>query len=102
MDIITAIHSRKSIRKFKPDPVPKDIGAAMQNLCLAALNYDLGTCIEDQSVLYPEVLRKHASIPDTKRIVIAIAVGYPDWDFPANELISTRESIEKNTTWLGF
>lgn len=78
------------------------IGAAMQNLCLAALNYKLGTCIEDQAVLYPEVLRKHANIPDTKRIVIAIAIGYPDWNFPANELISTREPLENNTTSLGF
>ncbi len=79
-----------------------DIGAAMQNLCLSALDYDLGTCIEDQSVLYPEVVRKHANIPDTKRIVIAIAIGYPDWDFPANELVSAREPIENNTTWLGY
>ncbi len=79
-----------------------DIGAAMQNLCLAALNYDLGTCIEDQAVLYPEVLRKHTDIPDTKRIIIAIAIGYPDWEFPANGINTTRVPLKNNTTWYGF
>ncbi len=79
-----------------------DIGAAMQNFCLAALKYDLGTCIEDQAVLYPEVIRKHADIPDTKRLIIGIAVGYPDWEFPANGITTTRVPLKNNTTWYGF
>jgi nitroreductase len=79
-----------------------DIGAAMQNICLAALSFGLGTCIEDQSVLYPDLLRKMADIPDTKRIIIAMAIGYPDWDFPANNASIGRESLDKNTRWIGF
>ncbi|MCJ7773607.1 MAG: nitroreductase [Desulfobacterales bacterium] len=79
-----------------------DIGAAMQNICLAALSFGLGTCIEDQSVLYPEVLRKNANIPENKRIIIAIAIGYPDWDFPANKLSIGRETLDNNTRWIGF
>jgi nitroreductase len=42
-----------------------DIGAVMQNICLAALHYGLGTCIEDQGVMYPEVVRQHAGIPES-------------------------------------
>jgi len=61
-----------------------DLGAVMQNICLAALQFDLGTCIEDQGVLYPEVFREQAGVPPTKRLIIAIALGYPDPDFPAN------------------
>ncbi|HOO90532.1 MAG TPA: nitroreductase [Syntrophales bacterium] len=79
-----------------------DLGAAMQNLCLAALNFGLGTCIEDQSVLYPEVLREFAEVPETKRIIMAIAIGYPDWDFPANDISTGREPLDINTRWLGF
>ncbi len=79
-----------------------DLGAAMQNICLAALAHDLGTCIEDQGVLYPNVCRKYANIPDNKRIVISIAIGYPDWDFPANKLVSNREAADNVTTWTGF
>jgi nitroreductase len=79
-----------------------DIGAVTQTLCLAALKYGLGTCIEDQGVLYPEVARELAGIPDSKRIMISVAMGYPDWDFPANRLVSPREPADKVTTWVGF
>ena len=79
-----------------------DIGAVMQSICLAALSRGLGTCIEDQAALYPEVMRGFAGIPESKRIVISIAIGYPDWGFPANEVQSAREPIDAITTWCGF
>ena len=79
-----------------------DFGAISQTICLAALKYGLGTCIEDQGVMYPEVIRKYAGIPESKRIIICIPIGYPDWDFPANKLESKREPVEAITTWRGF
>ena len=79
-----------------------DVGAVMQNICLAALHYGLGTCIHDQGVLYPETLRKYAGIPESKRIMIAIAVGYPDEQAPANTVASTRLPIDDVVTWQGF
>jgi len=79
-----------------------DIGAAIQTICLAALHFGLGTCIEDQGTMYPDVLREHARIPDSKRIIMAVAIGYPDPDFPANRVESGREPIGNITTWLGF
>ncbi len=79
-----------------------DIGAVMQSICLAALTRGLGTCIEDQGVMYPQVLRDLAGIPDSKRIIIAIAIGYPDWDFPANSVETAREPLDAITTWCGF
>jgi len=79
-----------------------DIGASIQTICLTALHFGLGTCIEDQGTMYPEVLRKYAHIPESKRIIAAIAIGYPDWDFPANKVESEREPIKNVTTWLGF
>jgi nitroreductase len=79
-----------------------DIGAAIQTICLAALHYGLGTCIEDQGTMYPEVLRKYGHIPESKRIIAAIAIGYPDWDFPANKVETAREPVKNVSTWLGF
>lgn len=79
-----------------------DMGAVMQNICLAALKYGLGTCIEDQGGMYPDVLRKFVDIPESKRIIICIAIGYPDWDFPANKVKTPREPVENTTTWWGF
>ena len=79
-----------------------DIGAVMQTICLGAMNYGIGTCIEGQGVMYPEVLRKFAGIPNSKRTIISIAIGYPDWDFPANKVESGRDPVEDITTWCGF
>lgn len=79
-----------------------DIGAVMQTICLAALSFGLGTCIEDQGVMYPESIRSILKIPDTKRILISIAMGYPDPDFPANRVESPREDVATVATWCGF
>jgi len=76
-----------------------DIGIITQSICLAALHYDLGTCIVRQGVYYPEVVRKFTGIPASKRIIIGIAIGYPDWAFPANKLESERELVKNITTW---
>jgi len=79
-----------------------DLGAAMQNICLAALHYGLGSCVQDQGVMYPEVVREHADIPAAKRIIIAISIGFPDGDDLANTIASTREPVENLTRWVGF
>ncbi len=79
-----------------------DLGALMQNICLAALHHGLATCIEDQGVMYPEVVREHAGIPASKRLIIAIAIGFPDRDDIANTITSTREPVENLTKWIGF
>lgn len=77
-----------------------DLGAVMQNICLAALHFGLGTCIEDQGVLYPEVLREQTGISPDKRLIIAIVIGYPAPDFPANKVRSEREPAQALTTWV--
>jgi nitroreductase len=79
-----------------------DIGAVTQTICLAALSYGLGTCIANQGIAYPEVLHKLAGIPELKRTMISIAMGYPNRDFPANKVVSNREPVENITTWCGF
>ncbi|HOJ52844.1 MAG TPA: nitroreductase [Syntrophales bacterium] len=78
------------------------IGALLQTLCLAALNYGLGTCIADQGILYPEVWRQYAGIPTEKKIVAGLALGYPDDAFPANLLSTEREPVDNITTWVGW
>lgn len=78
-----------------------DIGALMQTICLVALNYGLGTCILDGALMFPEVIRKITGIPESKRIIMGIAIGYPDWNFPANKVQSDREPLEKVVTWCG-
>jgi len=79
-----------------------DLGIITHAICLAALNYGLGTCINWQAIMYPEVVRRFTGIPESKRMTMSIAIGYPDWDFPANKLEIKREPIESITSWYGF
>jgi nitroreductase len=79
-----------------------DVGAIMQNICLAALSFGLGTCIHDQGVMYPDVVKQYAGIPESKRLIIAISIGYPDEENIVNTITSTRESIDGRTSWIGF
>jgi hypothetical protein len=46
-------------------------------------------------------VRQIAGVPESKKLVIEIAIGYPDWDFPANKLQSTREPLDNIVTWRG-
>jgi len=93
------------ISKNRSLPYPRplfDMGAVTQTVCLVALHYGLGTCISNQGIMYPDVLHELAGIPLSKRIIISIAIGYPDEDFPANKVVSTREPVDAITTWRGF
>jgi len=79
-----------------------DCGVLTHAICLAAFDRGLGTCIEDQGVFYPEVVREQTGIPDSQRIVISIALGYPDPEFPANAVESAREPLGNICHWHGF
>jgi nitroreductase len=77
------------------------LGSVTQNIALAAVNFGLGTCIQHVLTYYPEVVRQIAGIPESKKLVIGISIGYPDWDFPANKLESTREPLANIVAWRG-
>ena len=79
-----------------------DLGVIAQTIALAAMNYGLGTCMQQEGILYPDVIRKFTGIPESKRISICLTIGYPDWDFPTNKVRCGRESIENFTTWCGI
>jgi nitroreductase len=66
------------------------------------MEYGLGTCIEDQGVMFPDKVREIIGIPQGKTPVLAIAIGHPDWDFPANRIESAREPVENVAKWYGF
>ena len=50
---------------------------------------------------YPRQARDVVKIPQSKRPIIGVAIGYPDWDDPINELRTERESLDKIVTVVG-
>jgi nitroreductase len=79
-----------------------DCGLVAENIMLLAANYGLGTIVQAQAVSYPGVIRKVLSIPNSKVLVVGIAIGYPDWDNKIAHFHSDKEPLEKLATWYGF
>ena len=77
-----------------------DMGLIIQTICLSAYEKSLGTCIMASAVLYPSAMREIASIPDDKKIVAGIALGYPDPAFPINTFIRKRAEISEIIHWV--
>jgi nitroreductase len=77
-----------------------DAGLFIQTLCLSALEYGLGTCILAALARFPQILREHLPIPQGKKILVGIALGYPDPKAPANRYKSRRESLKDWVTWI--
>lgn len=79
-----------------------DMGCVAQNITLAAMEKGLGTCVADQAVTYQKGAREILGIPENKRFVIGISIGYPDEGFAANQVVSQREPVDNITTWCGL
>ena len=79
-----------------------DLGAVTYGLVLAAWERGLGTVINGQGIMQSAVVREHARIPDEQVIMTCIAMGYPDYDFEANEVKSDRTETDDIITFTGF
>lgn len=79
-----------------------DLGAFSHAIVLAAWERGLGTVINGQGIMQSAVVHEHAGIPEDQSIMICIAMGYPDEDFVANTVKSTREPNEKFVRYVGF
>jgi nitroreductase len=78
------------------------LGAAIQLILLAAHHYGMGCCVMAATAGYPDDLRRVLCLPDSKKIIIGISVGYPDMDSPRNKWERQREPLERFTSWHGF
>jgi nitroreductase len=77
-----------------------DIGLIVQTLCLLAHAKGLGTLIMAAAVQYPDLIRKIASIPEDRRIVLGIALGYPDLDYELNTFERKRAELAEFVHWI--
>jgi nitroreductase len=79
-----------------------NVGLIVQTIALAALSYGLGTAILAAGVSYPDEVRRILKIPESKQLVIAIAIGYPDREAKLNSFRSSRVPLESVVAWHGF
>ena len=79
-----------------------DMGLIAQSITLAAISYGLGTCIQAMAVNWPALLRELLGIPESKLIVVAIAIGYADTEHLVNTFERTRVPLDTFTHWHGI
>ena len=84
------------------DDSPFDCGAVSTALVNAAWSRGLGCVINSQGIMQSPVVREHAGIPDDQVIMKSIALGWPDENFPANAVVSERQSVTDAAVFVGF
>ncbi|KPF67286.1 nitroreductase [alpha proteobacterium AAP81b] len=84
------------------DIAPFDCGAVTNALVNAAWSRGLGCVINSQGIMQSPVVREHAKIGEDQVIMICVALGWPDEDFPANAVVSKRKSVDEAAVFIGF
>ena len=77
-----------------------DIGLIAQTICLAAYDKGLGTCLLAAAARYSAEIRKIAAIPEDKKVVVGIALGYPESSFPLNNFERDRAKLTEFVHWM--
>ena len=76
-----------------------DAGMFIQNIMLAARGLGLETCPQAALAEYPDVVRNILNIPDSKKLICGMALGYADYDDPSFQYRTEREPVENFTQW---
>lgn len=77
-----------------------DAGIFTQSLMLAAHAKGIGTVPQAYLIDYSEDIRKFIGIPEGKRLVLGISIGYPDMEDKLNSYKTEREDTDKIVRWL--
>jgi len=77
-----------------------DMGLFAQSIMLAAHASGLGTVPQAFVTDYAQDVKEFLSIPDTKRLVIGLSVGYPDMESPVNAFRTDRAETDEIVKWI--
>lgn len=77
-----------------------DTGSLVHAVCLAAFDKGLSTCIVATLARYPDLLRELLPGSEGKRFVVAVTLGFGDFDAAANRFERTRAGLAELVTWV--
>jgi nitroreductase len=76
-----------------------DLGMFIDNIMLAARQFDLGTCPQAALAEHPNIVRETLNINEPWTVVCGIALGYPDENHPVNQYRTDRVDVKDFTLW---
>jgi nitroreductase len=77
-----------------------DVGTAVGYMVLAAQSSGLATCPIGLIADYADEIKELLNIPENKRVVIGVALGYPDRQNPMGQFRSSRASLSELVRWI--
>jgi len=77
-----------------------DVGAAVGYMVLAAESSGLATCPIGLITDYADEIKDLLNIPGNKKVVIGVALGYPDKENPMSQFRSSRASLSELVRWI--
>jgi nitroreductase len=78
-----------------------DMGLFTQNLILAAHALGVESCLQASVPNYSPEIKKFLGIPEKKRLVICISLGFADPDAKLNTYRAVKQTPEEFTQWIG-
>ncbi len=77
-----------------------DVGTVLSYFILAAHTYGLATCPVGLIAAYEDEVKDLLNIPENKKVIIGIALGYPDNYNPINKFKSSRDNPDFFIRWI--
>jgi nitroreductase len=77
-----------------------DVGTAVGYLVLAAQAFRLATCPIGLIADYADEIKDLLNIPENKKVVIGVALGYPDRKNPMSQFKSSRADLNELVRWI--
>ncbi len=76
-----------------------DVGGFTHSISLAAQAFGLATCMQASLAYYPDTVRQCLAIAPTKKLLVGMSVGLPDWQAPLNAYQSARMTLDEFVQW---
>jgi len=76
-----------------------DCGLYVDSFLLAAESLGLGTCAQAALAMRSQFLRDWFDLPPNRKVVCAIAFGYPDPEHPSANFTSRRAAVPEAATF---
>jgi len=77
-----------------------DVGTAVGYMVLAAQASGLATCPIGLITDYADEIKDLLNIPENKKVVIGVALGYPDRENPMSQFKSSRADLTELVRWI--
>jgi len=88
---VAIIHSEAALGPYGA----MDCGGFVTAFMLAATAMGVGSIAQASVAAYPQMIRAHFDLPETRLILCAISFGYVDPDHPANGFRTERASLSE-------